>query len=41
MAKEEQQAEEGGEDVGSKAVEGFPHGVRDGVGTWGGGGRTF
>ena len=41
MAKQEQGAEEGGKDIWSDAVEGFPDGVRDGVGTKGGGGRAF
>ena len=41
MAEEEQGAEEGGEDVRCDAVKGFPDGVRDGVGPWGGGGRAL
>ena len=38
MTKEEQGAEEGGEDIRSSAVKGFPDGIGDGVGSWGGGG---
>ena len=41
MAEQEQGAEEGGEDVGCNAVQGFPDGVRDDVGPWGGGGRAL
>ena len=41
MAEEEQGAEEGGEDVWCNAVKGFPDGVLDGVGPWGGGGRAL
>ena len=41
MAKEEQGAKEGGEDVWSDAGEEFRDGVGDGVGTRGGGGRGF
>ena len=37
MAEEEQGAEKGGEDVWCNAVERFPDGVRDVVGSWGGG----
>ena len=41
MAEEEQGAEEGGEDVWWNAVKGFPDGIRDCVGPWGGGGRAL
>ena len=41
MAKEEQGAEEGGEDVWCDAVKEFPDRVRDGIGPWGGGGRAL
>ena len=40
MTKEEQGAEEGGEDVWCDAMKGLPDGVRNGVGPWGGGGRA-
>ena len=41
MTKEEQGAEEVGEDVRCNAVKRFPDGVRDGVRPWGGGGRAL
>ena len=41
MAEEEQGVEKGSENILSKAVEGFPDGVGDGVGFWGGGGEHF
>ena len=41
MAKEEQGAKKGGEDVRSGAMEGLLDGVRDSVGSWSGGGGAF
>ena len=41
MTEEEQGAEEGGEDVQCEAVKRLPDGVRNGVGTWGRGGRAL
>ena len=41
VAKVEQGAEEGGEDIWSNAMEVFPDGVGDAVRTRGGGGRAF
>ena len=41
VTKEEQGAEEGGEDVWCDAVKRLPHGVRDGVRPWGGGGGAL
>ena len=41
MAKEEQGAVEGSEDIRSNARKGFPDGVGDGVRSWGGGGRAL
>ena len=41
VTKEEQGAEEGGEDVRCNAVKRFPDGVRDGVGSWGREGGAF
>ena len=41
MTKEEQGAEEGGEDVWCEAVKRLPDAVRDGVRPWGGVGRAF
>ena len=41
MAKEEQGTEKGSEDTQSNAMEAFPDGVGDGVGTQGRGGRAL
>ena len=41
MTKEEQGAEEGGEDVRCDAVKGLLDGVRDGIRSWGRGGRAL
>ena len=41
VAEEEQGAEKGSENTWSHAMEGFPYGIGDGVGSWGGGERAL